>query len=66
VNSTDQGGDKAAWYTEMFQSELPRDFPQVKAVVIFNENRASQEKVNWSINVTPESLKSFKEAVSSL
>jgi hypothetical protein len=65
VNSTDQGGDKGKWYKEMFHNEIPYKFPQVKAVVIYNEDRTAQEKVNWKIDVNKDSLESFKSAVKS-
>lgn len=63
VNTTDQGGDKAAWYQDMFEKEIPYDFPHIKAVVIYNEDRTAQENVNWRVDVTQESLKGFISGV---
>lgn len=62
-NTTDQGGDKALWYRQAFMHEIPQDFPKIKAVVIFNEDRSHQEKVNWKVDVTAESLQSFTQGV---
>ncbi len=65
VNSTDQGGNKGAWYKEMLTKEIPYNFPLVKAVVIYNEDRTKQEKVNWKVDVNKESLEAFKSSVKS-
>lgn len=65
VNTTDVGGDKPKWYRDMLLRELPNDFPQVQAVVFFNEDRSKQEGVNWKVDVTKESLEAFKEGVNS-
>lgn len=63
VNSTDAGGDKAAWYTNTLEKELPANFPRVKAVVFYNEDRSAKENVNWLIDITPESLAAFKKGI---
>ncbi len=65
VNTTDQGGDKGAWYKDMFLSEIPKNFPQISAVVIFNEDKTMLEHVNWKVDVSQESLDSFTQAVNS-
>jgi len=59
VNTTDQGGDKAAWYTDMLTQQIPYKFHKVNAVVIFNEDRSNQEHVNWDVDINPESLHAF-------
>jgi beta-mannanase len=63
VNTTDKGGDKAGWYKDMFLKQIPYNFPAIKAVVIFNEDKTKQEKVNWKVDITKESLSAFSEAV---
>lgn len=63
VNTTDQGGDKANWYRKMLTEEIPNNFPQIKAVIFYNENRNAQEQVNWLINNTPETLSAFSESI---
>lgn len=62
-NTTDQGGNKADWYKEALTKEIPYNFPQIKAIVIYNEDRSAQEKVNWKVDATPESLNAFKDAI---
>ncbi len=65
VNTTDQGGNKAGWYESMFKEEIPEKFPKIKAVVIFNEDRSAQEKVNWKVDISSESLNAFIDGVNS-
>lgn len=63
VNTTDQGGDKSAWYTDMFTQQIPYNFPKIQAVVIYNEDRSQQEQVNWKVDVTSNTLHAFSSAV---
>jgi beta-mannanase len=65
TNTTNVGGDKAAWYQDMLVNELPNQFPQIKAVVFYNENRTDKEGVNWLIDITPESLSTFAKSINS-
>jgi hypothetical protein len=65
VNTTDQGGDKGEWYRDMLTQQIPYNFPNIKAVVIFNEDRSVQENVNWKVDVTPEALEAFTSAINS-
>lgn len=59
VNTTDQGGDKPAWYQDMLSTQIPLNFPRIKAIVFYNEDRSTKENVNWLIDVSPASLESF-------
>lgn len=63
VNTTDEGGDKGAWYTDMLTHQIPSVFPQISAVVFYNEDRSVQEGINWKVDVNEESLKSFVSAI---
>lgn len=63
VNTTDVGGDKAAWYKDMLTVQIPLNFGRVKAIVFYNEDRTAQEHVNWLITVTPLSLAAFSEGI---
>lgn len=65
VNSTDQGGDKALWYSDMLLSQIPKKFQQIGALVFYNEDRTSKEHVNWLVDVTSESLNAFKAGIHS-
>lgn len=63
VNTTDKGGDKASWYTDMLKVQIPANFPRVRAIVFYNEDRTSKENVNWLIDITQGSLDAFKSAI---
>jgi hypothetical protein len=63
VNTTDIGGDKPAWYQDMLSVQLINNFPQIKAVVFYNENRSAKEGVNWLIDISPLSLEAFSQAI---
>ncbi len=65
VNTTDQGGDKGAWYKDMFARQIPYNFSDIQAVVIFNEDRSKQENVNWRVDITSKSLDSFTSIIHS-
>mgnify|MGYP001571701004 CR=1 FL=1 len=65
VNTTDKGGDKGAWYKDMFIKQIPHNFPKVQAVVIYNEDRNKQENVDWRVGATHESLRDFSSAIHS-
>jgi beta-mannanase len=63
VNTTDVGGSKAAWYQDMLATQIPYNYPRVKAVVFYNENRSQKEKVNWLIDITPTSFETFSKYI---
>ena len=65
VNTTDKGGDKAAWYKEMLESQIPLNFPKIKAVVFYNENRSAKENVNWLLDISQASIDSFSKYIES-
>lgn len=63
VNTTDVGGDKSAWYTDALSVQIPNNFPQIKAIVFYNENRSAKEGVNWLIDISPQSLEAFSKFI---
>jgi len=56
IASTEYGGDKAGWVTNMFTSELPSKFPKITEIVWFN----LLKETDWRINSTPSSLQAFQ------
>jgi len=64
TSTTDIGGDQAAWYTNMLTEAIPSEFPNISAIVFFNENKTAVEGVNWRIDKTPAMLSAFKTAIS--
>lgn len=58
--STELGGDKAAWIRRAFLDQLPALFPNVRAVIWFNENK----ETDWRVSSSPETLAAIREAAS--
>lgn len=56
VASTEIGGDKAAWITQGFQTDLPTRFPRVRAVVWFDENK----ETDWRIESSAAALAAYR------
>lgn len=46
-NSASVGGDKAAWFEDALQEQIPYKYPKIEAIVFFNEDRTTQEGVDW-------------------
>jgi hypothetical protein len=61
VASAEQGGDKAGWVGDMLLNALPRAFPDVRAVVWFNESR----ETDWRIQSSQGSVDAFRTALKS-
>lgn len=52
VNSspTGTGGNKAEWLDDMLAVQIPNNFPNIDAIVFFNEDKTKGEKVDWTIH----------------
>jgi beta-mannanase len=64
INTTDKGGSKPAWYTDMLSVQIPYNYA-VDAVIFYNEDRTQTEQVNWLIDVDLASYNAFKNAINS-
>jgi hypothetical protein len=62
--SSENGGSKAAWITDAMQTQLPANFPMIKALVWFNWD-AGNSTLSWPINSSQAALDAFKSAVGS-
>jgi hypothetical protein len=62
ISSTEVGGSKADWITEMLEVELPEAFPGVKALVWFNWNT---DGMDWVIESSSSSQEAFAKSISS-
>ena len=58
VASAEAGGSKAAWITDMF-ARLPVEYPEIRAVVWFNESK----EADWRVNSSNASLRAFRDAI---
>jgi hypothetical protein len=58
----EQGGNKAAWITDAFSTELPQAFPDIKAVAWFNQNNQGS-KQDWRIETSSVAQAAFTAAM---
>ncbi len=63
VNTTNVGGDKALWYTDVLSMQIPLNFSHIKAIVFYNEDRTTSENVNWLIDINQSSLSAFSKGI---
>ncbi len=59
--STNQQVNKAAWITDAFTVQLPKNFPQIKAFVWFNVNK----ETDWRIESSAAAQNAFRSAMAS-
>jgi len=59
--STEAGGDKAAWITDVF-AQLPTRFPRFDSITWFN----LYKETDWRVNSSAASLAAFRNAVAQL
>ena len=59
--STEEGGDKATWISDAYLTQLPTNFPKIRAVVWFNENK----ETDWSIESSQAAQSAFANALAS-
>lgn len=59
VASTEQGGDKAQWITQAFQTSIPQYYPRLQAVVWLDQ----QKETNWQLDSSPASLAAWQQVV---
>lgn len=57
------GGDPGAWASDALLTQLPQNFPQIKALVWFNWDGGGTE--TWPIETTPELQAGFRQGVTS-
>ncbi len=60
----EQGGSKANWIADVYQTQLPENFPQVKGIVWFNYNDVYLKDDN-RITSSPAALAAFQAALAS-
>lgn len=57
--ANENGGDKAAWITSAYMTEIPARTPRIKAVVWFNLNK----EADWRVQSSAASLSAFRAIV---
>ena len=62
VGSTEDGGSKAAWITDMLTVQLPHNYPKIHGFLWHDENAAGMD---WPIESSPAATKAFANAIAS-
>ena len=66
IASEENGGSKAAWITDALATQLPRNFPQIKAMLWFNWRIYEKSLYwNWEVESSSTSQQAFAQAVAS-
>jgi beta-mannanase len=52
-------GDKARWIRRGFRHAIPEDFPRVRAVIWFNQDK----ETDWRVNSSPDALTAWRSVV---
>jgi hypothetical protein len=64
--STEYGGSKAAWITDALQTQLPINYPNIKALVWFNWNvAATSGNMDWVVESSPAANAAFRAGIAS-
>jgi Glycosyl hydrolase family 26 len=68
ISSEERGGSKASWITDLLGTQLPHNFPKIKALVWYN-HRAFDKSLNywwpWEIESSSSALSAFKKGIAS-
>jgi hypothetical protein len=62
--SSENGGSKAAWITDMLEAELPNQFPQVKALVWFDSSGIEWGRT-FPLDSSPAATRAFQSGIAS-
>jgi hypothetical protein len=64
--SEENGGSKAAWISDAPGTQIPQNFPQIKAVLWFNWHIYEKGQYwNWEIESSSSSQQAFANAIAS-
>ena len=64
VNSAPNGGDKAEWLKDMLEEQIINNYPEVGALILFNENKSSGESVDWRIEKSEDYINAVRQGLS--
>lgn len=62
-SSTEHGGDKAQWITDMFKV-IPEKFPRIFALMWFSQSKSAE--ADWAVNTSDAALKAWKDCVAKI
>ena len=59
--ANERGGDKAAWVRHALSADVARRYPQIRALIWFDENK----EADWRVNSSDSTLSAFRSALRS-
>jgi beta-mannanase len=62
-SSSEQGGNKAQWITDMFK-DTPVKFPRIFALMWFSQSKSAE--ADWAVNTSEAALNAWKEGVAKI
>jgi len=62
-SSTEHGGDKAQWITDMF-SVIPEKFPRIFALMWFSQSKSAE--ADWAVNTSDAALKAWNDGIAEI
>jgi len=65
IGSAEQGGDKANWITNTFNTDIPNRLPKTQAVVWFSYDRTAEGETDWRVDTSRASLDAYKAVAAS-
>ena len=63
ISSSELGGDKAAWITDMFE-QFKGDFSRIFAVMWFSKSK--EEEADWALNTSDAAVEAWKAGIASM
>jgi len=65
TSSAEQGGSKANWITDALTTQLPNNFPNIKAILWFNADFTTSGQADWRIESSSTAQQGFAQAMAS-
>lgn len=62
-SSSEQGGNKAQWITDMFR-DIPSKFPRIFALMWFSQSKSAE--ADWAVNTSDAALNAWKEGIAKI
>jgi len=62
-SSSEQGGNKAQWITDMF-NDIPARFPRIFALMWFSQSKSAE--ADWAVNTSDAALNAWKEGIAKI
>jgi hypothetical protein len=65
TESTEYGGSKAAWLTDMLSTQLPQNYPDIGGFLVMEKGGAECDNMDWPIESSTAATAAFKAGIGS-